>query len=497
MELYENLGFNDNPFSTFSAEEEVGFIDEIFLKPLYLKTLKSDLSNGHSRFILGARGVGKTSLIYQLKSHCDSGSIFSVIVDDYEGIKKNKNKSELLVLLIQCIVRDFAILLSKSPQIIRSMEKEDKERLAFIIEYFFRTLSKSEFEKHYNNVTGYKSKNILKNVYNRLFHRPVNIFVSGIIEVVAGAIRSSLGLPDPNSGKFYKAYLPEFNVEEITAKKIDNKLKSDDRALKQILEDLCLVINRAGLGKPVVFFDKIDEYPVLSGNISLISGFVEDFLKDTTLLLNNNFSLVFSLWDAIKEDLNSKGVRFDKIKPVNISWSSKQLSEMLDKRLGYFSGGSKKSIDLLPHNKDRESILSLASGSPRYLFRLLSVVYDQQNNTDSSVTKFDGTVIDQSMKVYCKTFEFYAVFPGKRGTKDDVMTSVNRLLRIGKTQITTKDFVAEFKVSTPSATNYIKAQQEFSLIERIGNQDGKTYLYEVKHPVIRFLIECNISETSA
>ncbi len=54
MELYQQLGFSDNPFSTFSAEEEKSFLNDIYLNPLFFETLKSDLIKGHSRFILGA-----------------------------------------------------------------------------------------------------------------------------------------------------------------------------------------------------------------------------------------------------------------------------------------------------------------------------------------------------------------------------------------------------------------------------------------------------------
>ena len=71
MELYQNLGFSDNPFSTFSAEEEKRFLNNIYINPLFYETLKSDLINGHSRFILGARGIGKTVLLLQLKNALD------------------------------------------------------------------------------------------------------------------------------------------------------------------------------------------------------------------------------------------------------------------------------------------------------------------------------------------------------------------------------------------------------------------------------------------
>ncbi len=131
------------------------------------------------------------------------------------------------------------------------------------------------------------------------------------------------------------------------------------------------------------------------------------------------------------------------------------------------------------------------------MLRLFSVVYDQQNNVNHESSIFEFEIVKSALLNYSKTFDFYAVFPGKRGTKDDVMTSVNRLLKIGKKEITTKDFVAIFKVSTQAALNYIKTQQGYGLINRIGNADGKTYLYEVKHPVIKYLIDNRVDEIAA
>lgn len=493
MELYEKLGFKSNPFSTFSAEEEISFLDGIFVNPLYINTLKSDITSGHSRFILGARGVGKTSLIHKLQSKCVQENIFSIVIDDFSGIKNQKNKSDLLLLLIEIFIRDYSLTLAKNPASLGKLNKVEKEKLAFFIESFFKSLSQTEYEKHFNRVTHFKQKNFFKNIYNSVFHKPINILISGAIEVVSDTVRNSFGLPDPNHSKFYKAYLPGFDIQEPSSAKLSDNFKKDERALKGVLEDLSSIVLKSGFGKPVLFFDKIDEYPLLSGNILLISKFIEDLLKDTTLLLNTNYSLVFSLWDAIKDELNSNGVRFDKIKPVNISWSDQQLRDMLAKRLEYFSEGQVAPNQLIVNSNDLDRIISLSSGSPRYLFRLLSVIYDQQNNVNSNVKTIQTELIEPSLLVYCKGFEFYAVFPGKRGTKDDVMTSVNRLLRVGKTQVTTKDFIAVFKVSSPTGISYIKAQQGFGLVEKVGNVDGKTYLYEVQHPVIKFLIQSQVT----
>lgn len=87
------------------------------------------------------------------------------------------------------------------------------------------------------------------------------------------------------------------------------------------------------------------------------------------------------------------------------------------------------------------------------MFRLLSVIYDEQNNSNSESDNLDFEVINNGFLNYAKSFDFYAVFPGKRGTKDDVLTSVNRLLKIGKSEITTKDFVNIYNFPTMFTDN--------------------------------------------
>lgn len=257
MELFERLGFKKNPFSTFSAEEELDFIDKIFVDPLYLQSLKEDICNGHSRFIMGARGVGKTSLIYKLQSRCDQEGYFSVIVDEFEGLGKSNNKAAFLKLIIEIVVRDFCIILAKQPNLTKKLNTENKEKLAFIINFFFKTLSKTEYQSHFNRITNFKTKNILKKIYNMIFNKPINVLVSGAVEIISDSIRKSLGLPNPETNKFYKAYIPEFEIDHPTQEKIDSKLKTDAKGLKNILEDLCIIINATGLKKPVIFLIKL------------------------------------------------------------------------------------------------------------------------------------------------------------------------------------------------------------------------------------------------
>ena len=44
-ELYENMGFTSNPFSRFSAEEEKEYLEEIYIKPRYYRTVYNDIKD--------------------------------------------------------------------------------------------------------------------------------------------------------------------------------------------------------------------------------------------------------------------------------------------------------------------------------------------------------------------------------------------------------------------------------------------------------------------
>ncbi|MEQ6165800.1 hypothetical protein AAOE16_01285 [Ekhidna sp. MALMAid0563] len=375
------------------------------------------------------------------------------------------------------------------------MDTYQKEKLAFIIKEFFKTLSRSEYEKFYNRATNFKTKNFVKNIYNKLINKPINLVLSGSLEVVSDGVRNSLGLPPPETKSFYKSYLPEIPTEKLEKdQEINNKLLSDSKALKSIISDLAEIITQCGFNKPVIFFDKIDEYPKLGSNIRNISTFLVDVLKDTSLLLNPGISFVFSIWDAIKPELSSQGIRFDKIKPLDITWNDEHLQEILDKRLKYFSGSKVQRKDVIKDLNDYSEIISLSNKSPRYLFRLLSIIYDQQNTNNSNSKIFETKNIQRGQRIFAETFDFYAIFPGNRGNKQDIITNVNRLLRIGKKQIMTKDFVEIFKVSNPTAINYIKIHKDYGLISEDSETVNGAKIFNINNPIIVNLIENGVKE---
>ncbi len=488
-ELYQNLGFTQHPFSKYSAEEETQYLSHIYVKPRYFDSLLNDLKTGASRFILGERGSGKSALVFELHKKLSDENIFSVIVDNYDSIPLQNNDRYLLHLIIKSLLKSYVASIFKNKQLIKNLTKADREKLALIIRDFFTTISKREFEETYNKVTNYKTRNAFKNIYNYLFNKPINWAISVGLELGSDFVAKTLNLPKLPNDNFYKNYLPQINLESLPDKEKEEVLIGNYNLLKDILLDLVGIIQRSGFSTTVIFLDKIDEFKLLEGKINKIVDFTEEILKDTSLLYLNNISLVFSIWTEVKIELNAKGVRFDKFKPIDINWTNDDIKNILKKRLDYFSQNhSYDSNQLFEAGKDLDGLIELAYKSPRDLIRLFSIILDEQAIEDSNRKNLSSHSVSTGKVNYCKTYDYYSIFPSRRGTKEDIISIANRILRVGRTHFRTTDLVNEFKFSQQSAINYIKIYKDYGLVKDSDNIVAGIKDYVVIDPKLTFLI---------
>jgi hypothetical protein len=487
-ELYQSLGFKTNLFSKFSAEEETAYLDKVYVTPKYFNSLYTNLKDASSRFIIGSRGSGKTALIIQLKNSLDNSNVFTFLIDNFETIPIKDNEKYFLLEIIQGIVSDFSLVVSKNPNLLKKLDGYDKEKLSFFVQEFFKTLSKREYLSRNNTVKRFKTKNSLINIYNEILNKPINYLVSGGVELASDMISKSLKLPSLGQQDFYKNYLPE--IKKNTPEKKSTINDFDYNSLKGILIDLCKIIKKIGFVNVVILLDKIDENRNLKGSINDVCTFIEEILKDTNLLMQNDFSIVFSIWDEVRNVLASKGVRFDKFRPIDVSWTNDEISEIINRRIKYFSDNPKKIEDYLVDANEKNKIIELANASPRDLFHLLSTIYDEQSLIDSGATYFSREAINKGKLKFCRDYEYYALFPSNRNSKEDVFRNINRLLKTGKTTLRANDIAAALKVAAGTANSYIKIMSDFNFIKMTDEQ----YVYELIDPKIAFLIENNIVE---
>lgn len=487
-ELYQSLGLKNNLFSKFSAEEEEEYLNDIYVQPKYFNSLYSNLKGASSRFIIGSRGSGKTALILQLKKSLEENNVYTFLLDNFENIPNKDNERHFILEIIQGITSEFSLTLSKNPKLLKNLDTFEKEKLSFIIQEFFKTLSKREYLERNEKVKRFKTKNAFLEFFNSYLNKPVNLLVSGGIEIISDTVAKSLGLPKVQNEEFYKNYIPEFKTK-IPEKKIsfDNY---DYNSLKNILIDLSKIIRKVGYHSVVIMIDKIDENRNLRGSINDVCNFIEEILKDTNLLMQSDFGIVFSIWDEVRNVLASRGVRFDKFRPIDVTWTSEEIIEIINKRIGFFSDKTNNIQDLLVDANEKDEIIKLANNSPRDLFHLFANIYDEQSVIDSNSEYFSREAINNGKLKFCKEYEYYALFPSNRNSKDDVFRNINRLLKTGKITLRSNDIASVLKVNPATANTYIKIMSDFNFIKMTEEQ----YLYNIIDPKIKYLIENKIIE---
>lgn len=493
MKINDNLGLVKNPFSKKSSEQELDFLNEIFFEPNYYETLKCDLSSGDSRFIMGHRGHGKSSIINKLVDDLQGEEhLFVILIDRFESIPVKKNEVAFLILILKTLVTKLGVFLDKNKKKINSLNQHEKEKLAFFLQLFFQTLSKQEYETIYNNIKQFKRKNYFIKFFNRFGFFPINTVASAAISITGQVVRQALNLEIPDSTNVYKEYfgkLEEFEIEKNSYE----KLNPSKDWLKDRIDDLLLILEKIGFYKTIILFDKIDEYQELADDVAKIGIFTSEILGDTQLLLNDRLAIGFSLWSELKNEL-SGSVRFDKFDSIDVRWKINDLEPLINRRIKYFSiNGQKELSDLVPNQLDRSEIIKLANKSPRDLISLLSAIYKEQSNSNQNVTHFDDRSISRGMVTFCENYDYDSNMPSRQGRNLEIKAMINRLLTVKRLIFTSRTLNEVFNQKNPASEGQIKIMQQYKLIreDEILDLSGLKS-YEVIDPKVAYLIKRNI-----
>ena len=493
-ELYESMGFISNPFSRFSAEEELEYLPSIFIKPRYFDVLSDDLLSGNSRFIVGDRGSGKSALMYSLKEKLKQKHSFTLIIDSYHAIPIHDNGTQLLKLIIENLITDFSLILMIDRKKTKCLSKNNKEILSMLISAFYKPLNFNEIERRIDRLTNYKKWNVLKRIVNKLFNKTFNTVLSGTAELISDVIAKSLGLPKTNNDRFYREYIPDFKettINDFSRLNIETLNYYNSTRILIALRDIIL---ETGYTNITIFFDKIDEFTQLEGKITKISDFLIDIATDTSLLQLDKMSFVFVIWSRVKNQLSFRNVRFDKFKPIDVNWTSEDMELILDQRVKFFSTGKKVPKNVFD-SISLGTIINLSNGSPRDLLTLISYIYDEQSIQNPSVTSFSKHAIESGTQLFVIKYDYNSYY-GSSDIANSVKTAINRILQVGKPSFLLRDIAEVFKRSQASASNYSRNMKEYGLIKENESSTEQAKEYYVVDPKIKFLIMNGVKRIS-
>ncbi len=480
MDLFANLGFKKNPFSKFSAEEEQIYLKEIYEVPRYYQTLLEEIAEGNSRYLLGERGVGKSALMFYLIEDLKRKGVYPVLIDEYDGIPIKNNGREFLFLVEQHIVTSLSIELICDKTKIRRLKKDDREKMAFLINIFFKNITKNKVKELYEDVSETKKINLFKRLCNAFLIKPINIILSGTSNVVGSTVSKALGLPIIDNNAVYQQFVSELFEDD----QLKDCTEINYKDLKEILRETAILIEKLGYKKLVVFFDKIDEYLKLKSQIDSIVEFIVSIATDTSLIYSSEFGFEFLLWNKLKDKMKEKQVRFDKSRPIDINWDKVEMKKMLSRRLEYFAVDKSKTSEILVDEQQLDKIIEMANGSPRQLTMLLARIYEEQSKINTTARVFSEEAVRLGMQNFSQTFEYELFFPGM--TIKDV---VNRILKVGKIKFSINDLAGATKKSPQTASNWIRTMKNIGFVEEIEGDSGKAKIYNVIDPKIIYMIE--------
>lgn len=488
------LNVKGAPFAQLSAEEERGYLKEIFYKQPCYDTLVNLAEEGASRFVLGQRGQGKSATILHLLEDMKELKLLPILIDQYDEFPERNNKNYFLYTMITRLTFELAECMMHDASLGKKLNPTHKQQLGLYLEMFYDPITAKHCVESAEAIASKRRWNKVKTYVNK--HIPLLNRVFGIaVGVGLDVIKSVAGLENIDSTAYGREYFQEMQLETYRQVPREDIVGWNTSRLKDMLNNLCDMTMEMGYKSVVFLFDKIDEISGINGQIEKVTMFMTEFLSDTSLLYTNNISIVVSLWSEVKNALNKQGIRFDKFKEVDIRWRNEELVALLNKRLAYFSNNKDNPHtfeSLVSNANDRTTVLELVDKSPRALLNLLGTILDAERDVEY-VSTFSSNALSKGYVNYCRSFDYTSAQPTRTGKGSDVRIWIGKLLLLKLTSFSMNDYMTCFKTTAKATSNHIDTLLKYNLIKVsvMPTSDGEQ-MYDVADPRISYLIKRNV-----
>lgn len=485
-EFYESFKLTDNPFASFTTENEGELFTRTFVKPNDYETILDNFSQKNSIILTGDRGTGKTALIKDFVDNLDgNNSIISHIVD-FTSLDLNFQSNDFYKFIISNLSSAIFTSLADNRDRVKLLDREQKLLLCYLLKNFVPQLSKSILRE--------KLASIQIPLYKRLYNKFQNI-IRGIVNygaTVGGSIideyiaKHFTGLPPLSDSVKIKDFFPELPLN------IENEFITQDVSY-QLIVRICNLAKKLGFDRVLLIFDRIDEDARFSNDAEAISDFIVKILTDNKLLLEPQLQVVFSSWVTPFNYIRDQ-VRTQKHYCPTLIWSFNDLEKALNQRLKVYSEERvkdyKQLFDEKCSDKDIEEIFNIANGNPRDLWHIFAALFKAQFEIDSSVNKIQKVAIPKALIQFVTSFNYYEYYPKKsnsRANSMDIYSYSKHLLKL-ESEVFTKNQLNEKAQTGSSTNNYVVSMERIGLIG-IDRQQGGVVYYKIKDQKIVFALQ--------
>jgi len=466
MTLVQRLGLVGNPFEHYTAETEPN-ITEYAVRPPYLQAISDRAKNLSSFILFGNRGAGKSATrITVFRETWKENSRHDVIskplvvnLTDYTSIQGVFRQGRLSDRDIIGVAAFFVI--EQLLAWLASLEESDREVYIEGLDNNERTLAHALLRGFYLNVSemdrGISTEEALK-LLNSAWITKSAVWVdrrwNALSSIVASAVNA-----------FSRKYVEGGIDISEPAENLLKSLRGDSpNASRAILVKLTELVRAFGFSGICVLVDKLDETPTTSNSAEATARLIQPLLTHIQLLEVDGFAWVLFLWNNVQDHFNSeKSVRLDKIAHANITWNAESLREMVEKRISFFSNGTRGFRDLLHPSLDPDlvftELVDLSVSSPRELIKLLdTIIREHDARGDDAPDLIDRTSLDSGQDKYAK--ETIGTWYSDK--------ALQQVLRLGKTAFVNRDVQTIFRITDQGARVRINGWEDAGLVRQSG-----------------------------
>lgn len=486
-EFYKQLGLNEYPFSTYTSENEVDKLNDLFVMPPCYDPLWESYNRKSTLILSGERGTGKTFLVNRLAGAQYENSLI-ISLDDYSELKTQPSTTEFHTFLVRKITEELFYKLATEKKRIAKTSEDQKLLLSYLLSQYVSNISKAKLRSDIEKIQINKTKRIFNWIYNKV-RGGLNWGATATTSIVSDLVAVHFSsLPPIDEGKI-KNFFPEINIGAKTD-------FIDQKESFVFFERLLTLVASLGYTRLTVILDKLDEDDMFNNDAQKISDFIEPILKDNKLLLHRNIQILISVWSVPYRFLKDR-FRTQKHDTHTIRWTNEKLVQVLNSRLDTYSGGKIKNIeDILVEDKIKllDKIIPLANNNPRDLWHIMDAIFKTQYELDEN-SKLGVEAIDAGVNRFVKSFNYYEYYPKKsnaRANSMDVYSYVQHLQKLDD-PVFSKNKLNEKAKTGGSTDNYVTQMEKIGLIKKTGEKTaGGGVEYIIADPKVIYAMENGI-----
>jgi len=221
--FYENFGFETYPFDKFSAEQESGIQDQIFISPSFYGPIVEKFSNGLGMFLVGERGTGKTAATLDL-IRASEATNFIVIIDTFSSIAPDFQPYDLCHHITRSICDILFKKIFENAASLRRLDASQRLLLSYLYHEFTMPTTKAELTRRLSQLQLPRYKRVINFFYN-----PMRLITSLALAMSQSYLSKEFGIINIpiSSGEIMKTY-PDLPF------KSDNTFNSMDANIRLI-----------------------------------------------------------------------------------------------------------------------------------------------------------------------------------------------------------------------------------------------------------------------